>query len=114
MQADPDRADAATQAAATSEEMAPLWQMERQVSWLHVAAMGAFLLASFIGQRQGDIAWFARPLLAVVLVLLVAAAALQYRARCPRCHVRLRSRILRMLPDKCAACGVELPRPPRS
>lgn len=97
----------------TPEEMGPLWRRERQVSWLNVAAMGAFLLASTAGYRDGALAWFAPPLLAAMLALLLAAAVLQFGARCPQCGVRLRSRILRLLPDKCAACGVEFPRPPR-
>jgi hypothetical protein len=96
----------------TREEMEPLWRAERQVSWLNVAAMGVFLLASATAYRDQQLAWFARPLLAAMLVLLLAAAVLQFRARCPRCHTRLRPRILRMLPDKCAVCGVEFPRPP--
>jgi hypothetical protein len=98
----------------TAREMEPLWRWERQVGWLHIAAMGAFLLASVAGQREGLIASFSGPLLAGVLVLLLVAAVLQLRARCPRCQSRLRARILRMLPDKCSACGVEFPRPPRA
>jgi hypothetical protein len=97
----------------TDEEMAPLWRWERQSSWLNMGAMGALLLAGFVSQRQGSIAWLSGPLLALTLALLVAAAVLQLRARCPRCRAGLRAKILRMLPDKCAACGVLLPRPPR-
>jgi hypothetical protein len=96
----------------TREELEPLWRSERQVSWLNVAAMGVFLLASVTAYRDGQLAWFGRPLLVAVLALLLAAAVLQFRARCPRCRTRLRGKILRMLPDKCAACGVEFPRPP--
>jgi hypothetical protein len=98
----------------TDEEMAPLWRWERQVSWLNMSAMGALLLAGFVSQRGGgDMAWLSGLLLALVLVLLLAAAVLQFRARCPRCRTGLRSKILRVLPDKCAACGVLLPRPPK-
>lgn len=112
MQGDMGQAAMRPQGPLTHEEMAPLWRWERQVGWLNIAAMFAFLLASAAGYREGTLAWFSRPLLGLVLVLLLAAALLQYRARCPRCRTRLRAKILRMLPDKCAACGVELPRPP--
>ena len=112
MQGDTGQAAMRPQEPLTREEMEPLWRRERQVGWLNIAAMGAFLLASATGYRDGALAWFARPLLAGVLVLLLAAALLQFRARCPRCRVRLRSKIMKMLPDKCAVCGVELPRPP--
>ena len=64
----------------TREEMEPLWRAERQVSWLNIAAMGVFLLASATAYRDEQLAWFARPLLAAVLVLLLAAAVLQIRA----------------------------------
>jgi hypothetical protein len=94
------------------EEMEPLWRWERQVGWLNIAAMVAFLLASAIGYRDGTLAWLSRPLLAAALGLLLIAALQQFRARCPRCRARLRSKILKVLPDKCAACGVQLPRPP--
>lgn len=96
----------------TLEEMGPLWRWERQVLWLNVAAMGGFLLAGLAANRLGDLAWVHQPLLAGAIVLLLAAGVLQVRARCPRCRTRLRSKILRMLPDKCAVCGVQLPRPP--
>jgi len=96
----------------TPEEMQPLWRWERQVSWLQVAAMGGFLLAGLAANRFGDLAWLSHPLLAGAVALLLAAAVLQLRARCPRCRTRLRSKILRLLPDKCADCGVVFPRPP--
>jgi hypothetical protein len=108
----PQQAALRPQRPLTHEEMEPLWRRERQVSWLNVAAMGAFLLASATGYRDGTLSWFARPLLAAMLALLFASAVLQFGARCPSCRARLRSRILRLLPDKCAACGVEFPRPP--
>jgi hypothetical protein len=96
----------------TPAEMEPLWRWERQATWLQVAAMGGFLLAGLAANRFSDLTWLNRPLLAGAIALLLAAAVLQIRARCPRCRTRLRSRILRMLPDKCPACGVLFPRPP--
>lgn len=97
----------------TRAEAEPLWRWERRVTWLQVAAMGCLLLAGGVtAYRGGDLAWFARPLLAGVFILLVAAAVLQFSGRCPRCRTRLRSGLLKMLPDKCRACGVTFPRPP--
>jgi hypothetical protein len=93
-------------------EMEPLWRRERQVSWLNVAAMGAFLLAGLAAHRLGELAWINRSLLAAAIALLLVAAVLQMRARCPRCRTQLRSKILRMLPDKCTVCGTAFPRPP--
>jgi hypothetical protein len=92
--------------------MEPLWRRERMVTWLQVAAMGGFLLAGLAANRFGDLAWINQPVFAGAIVLLLAAAVLQIGARCPRCRTRLQSKILRMLPDKCGACGVGLPRPP--
>jgi hypothetical protein len=112
VQGDTAQATMRQRQALTPEEMEPLWRWERQVGWLNIAAMAAFLLASAIGYRDDTLAWFARPLLATSLVLLLAAGLLQFRARCPRCRARLRSKIIRMLPDTCTACGVDLPRPP--
>ena len=96
----------------THEEMEGLWRWERQITWLNVAAMGCLVLASVAAYRFGDFSWLQRPLLAAVLILVAVAAILQLNARCPRCGARLRSRILRLLPDKCSTCGVEFPRAP--
>lgn len=96
----------------TREEAEPLWRWERHVAWLQVAAMGGLLLAGVTAYRDGHLTWFARPLLGGVLLLLAAAAALQFSGRCPRCRTRLRSGLLKMLPDKCGACGVAFPRRP--
>src|SRR5262245_19918247 len=95
----------------THNEMERLWRWERQVSWFYVAAMGALFLASLAVYHYGDLPWLRRPLLAGVLVLAVVAALLQFRGRCPRCGWRLRGKLLSMLPDKCARCGVVFPRP---
>jgi hypothetical protein len=96
----------------TRAELEPLWRRERQVSWLQIAAMAGLLLAGVLAQRVGTLAWAAGPLLAGVLVLLVAASVLQVRTRCPRCRTWLRGKLLRILPDRCRGCGVEFPREP--
>jgi len=96
----------------TREEVEPLWHRERRVAWLQVAAMGGLLLAGVTAYRDGNLTWLARPLLAGVLILLAAAAALQFTGRCPRCRTRVRTGLLKVLPDKCRACGVQFPRPP--
>lgn len=112
MQDNPEPAEVHPHDGLTPGEMAPLWRSERQVSWLYVAAMLGFLLAGLAANRLGDYAWLSQPLLAGAVVLVLVASVLQIRMRCPRCHRRLRSKILRLLPDTCAACGVELPRAP--
>jgi hypothetical protein len=94
----------------TQAEVEPLWRRERQVGWLQIAAMAALLLAGVSAQRIGT--WLANALLAGALLLLVAATVLQVRSRCPRCQTRLRGKILRILPDRCPACGVAFPRQP--
>jgi hypothetical protein len=94
----------------TQAELEPLWHRERQVSWLQIASMVGLLLAGVSAQRIGT--WLANPLLAGTLILLVAATVLQVRSRCPRCQTRLRGKLLRMLPEKCPACGVAFPRQP--
>jgi hypothetical protein len=96
----------------TREEMEPLWDRERRVSWLQVGSMVGLLLAGVFAQRISTLAWLAGPLLAGALVLLGAASVLQVRTRCPRCQTWLRGKLLRMLPDKCHGCGVEFPRQP--
>ena len=89
-------------------EMAPLWRRERQVGWLQIAAMGSLLLTGFAVQRIGI--WAANPLLLGAFVLLATATVLQVRLRCPRCKGGLRGKLMRILPDKCPGCGIELPR----
>jgi hypothetical protein len=96
----------------THDQMERLWRWERQLTWLHAAAMGGFLLAGVAANRFGDLAWLNQPLLAGAIALLLVAGVLQLRERCPRCGTRLRSKILRLLPDKCFACGVAFPRRP--
>lgn len=98
----------------THEDMTPLWRWERQMGWFHIGAMGALVLAGVVVHNYGDLAWLRRFLLGAVLVLVVGATVLQFRARCPRCNARVRSKILRMLPDKCAACGVDFPGRPQA
>ena len=112
MQGETGRPIIPQQESLTPAEMEPLWRWDRQATWLQVVAMAGFLFAGLAANRFGDLAWLNRPVLAAAVVLLFAAAALQIRARCPRCHTRLRSKILKMLPDRCAACGVAFPRPP--
>lgn len=96
----------------TQAELVPLWRRERQVSWLQIAAMASFLLAGAIGQRGGTFTYLAHPLLAGAILLLVAGSVLQMRTRCPRCRTWVRGKLLRILPDKCPACGVDFPRQP--
>jgi hypothetical protein len=98
----------------TAEEMQPLWHWERRVTWLYVGAMAALLLAGLAASRFGELAWVQAPLLVGFAVLLVAAGVLHLFARCPRCGTRVRSGVLKMLPDKCSGCAVVFPRPPRS
>jgi hypothetical protein len=96
----------------TREESEWLWRWERQMTWLNVSAMGGLLLAGVAAHRFGDFAWLQRPFLAGAIVLIAAAAVLHFRGRCPRCGARLRGKLLKLLPDKCAVCGVAFPRPP--
>lgn len=96
----------------TAEESERLWRWERQVSWLHIAAMGGLLLAGVAATRFGDRAWLQYPLLGGFAALVASATVLQMRGRCPRCGTRLRGKLLAVLPDKCAVCGVAFPRPP--
>ena len=112
MQGETGRPIIPQQESLTPAEMEPLWRRDRQATWLQVVAMAGFLFAGLAANRFGDLAWLGSPVLAAAVVLLFAAAALQIRARCPRCRARVRSKILKMLPDRCAACGVAFPRPP--
>jgi hypothetical protein len=95
----------------TGQELERLWRWERHMTWFYGAAMVGLFLASMAVYRYGDLVWVRRPLLAGVLTLVIAAAVLQFRERCPRCGARLRSRLLAMLPSKCARCSVAFPRP---
>jgi hypothetical protein len=96
------------------DEMERLWRLERQVTWLHISAMGVLLLGSVAIHNYGDVPWLRVPVLTGIIVLVAAAAVMQFRVRCPRCGTRLRSKLLTVLPDKCATCGVDFPRPPRT
>jgi hypothetical protein len=94
----------------TRAELGSLWRRERWMSWLQIAAMAGFLLAAVASQRGGATAALASPLLVGAVALLGAGAVLQVLTRCPRCRTPLRGKILRMLPDRCPRCGIDLPR----
>jgi len=57
--------------------------------------------------------WVRRFVIAVVLALVLFAAYLQFREKCPRCGSRLGRQSRLILPDTCRRCGVAYPRPPR-
>ena len=68
----------------TSEEIERLRRWERQTTRFHAAAMA---------------------------VLLLVAAILQMRERCPRCRAHLRTKTLMRRPDRCSMCGVAFEAP---
>lgn len=96
----------------TPGEMEPLWRWESWVGWLHITGMAVLALGGLAVYHFSTIAWLRPLLLGLVLALVGAASVLQSRGRCPRCKTRLRSSVLRVVPDKCRACGVIFPRRP--
>lgn len=96
----------------TPAELERLRRRERQMTLFHAGALGILLLAGLAAYRYGDLPWFRGVFLALLAALAAAAAIVQLRERCPRCGARLCGKLLLALPEKCAACGVALARPP--
>ena len=97
----------------TGAELARLWHWERGMRRYYIAASAGLALA-VLAIMYSDSAYVRRAMLVLVLGLVVAAAILQARERCPRCGARLRFRSSLILTDLCRVCGVEFARPPRT
>jgi hypothetical protein len=95
----------------TGAELARLWHWERGMRRYYIAACAGLALA-VLAIMYSDSVYVRRSMLVLVLGLVVAAAVLQSREKCPRCGARLRFRSSLILPDLCRACGVLFPRPP--
>ena len=95
----------------SATEAAPLWRRERMA--LRLAAMALTAFAALLAWRlaYGEITGFGLIALAGAVALVVGAALLPVMTRCPRCGAILGRRSLAMLPERCHACGVAIPRP---
>lgn len=95
----------------TSAEARPLIERERLA--IRLAGMGLALFAAVVAWRlaSGEIGSFGLGALAMAAAFVVAAVVMPSLARCPRCGAALGRQSLAMLPDRCAACGVGIPRP---
>lgn len=95
----------------TAAEARPLVERERWA--VRLAGMGLVLFAAVIAWRlaSGEIGGVGLGALALAAALVVAAVVMPSLARCPRCGAALGRQSLAMLPDRCTACGVEIPRP---
>ncbi len=79
----------------------------------YAMAMTAIAIAAGLAVTYGETPWARRSALGLVLVLVLAAAVVQFRERCPRCGSRLGTQSRLLLPDKCRKCGVLFERPPK-
>jgi hypothetical protein len=79
----------------------------------YAMAMTTIAIAAALAVTYGETAWMRRSALGLVLVLVLAAAVVQFRERCPRCGSRLGTQSRLLLPDKCRKCGVVFERPPK-
>lgn len=69
--------------------------------------MGAMVAVYFLGEQP----WVRRLALLIGLVLMVIAAIIQMRVRCPNCKGRLGFPSKMRFPDFCPRCLVHFPRP---
>jgi hypothetical protein len=81
------------------------WQ--RAMLIYYGAAMTALVLVGGLTLMYMDVAWLRRSALGLVLMLVAGATLVQFRARCPRCGLRLGAQARLFLPDKCRRCGVD-------
>ncbi|MEW5962253.1 MAG: hypothetical protein AB1749_01690 [Pseudomonadota bacterium] len=95
----------------TPAEAAPLVGRERLA--VRLVGMGLMIFAALIAWRLafGEIGGLGLVALALAALLVAAAAVMPSLTRCPRCGASLGRQSLAMLPDHCASCGVEIPRP---
>jgi hypothetical protein len=95
----------------TQPELERLWRFERGMRNYYLAASAGLALAA-LAIAVSDAAIIRRSMLVVVGGLVIGAAVLQSREKCPRCGARLRFRSWLTLTDLCRMCGVLFPRPP--
>ena len=79
----------------------------------YAMAMTTIAILAALAVTYGESPWARRSALGVALVLVLAAAVVQFRERCPRCGSRLGTQSRLLLPDKCRKCGVVFERPPK-
>jgi hypothetical protein len=97
----------------TGAERERLGRQERRVVLVHSVALGVVVLVGLAAYRYGgELSWLRGLFLAALGLMAAAAAIVQLMERCPRCGARLQRKLLVAPPDRCAACGVPLARPP--
>ena len=97
----------------SAEENARIWRTERRA--LRLAAFAATLLAAALALPHlfGDSHGVRYALMLVALAIILAAAIIQLRIRCPRCGARLAMQSALMVPEGCKSCGVRIRHPER-
>lgn len=93
------------------EQAARLHDWERFLVRFYVSAILLLIALTGLGLAFDQSQWLRRGLLVLILGLLVAAAAIQWRVRCPRCERRLGFQSRLRFPDFCPHCRVPFPRP---
>jgi hypothetical protein len=107
------RSREATPVPLTPEDCAKIWRWERHMIVFYTIAMLALIGGIVAVGVWSDIALVRRSVLALILLLAVIGAYVQFREVCPRCGSKLGKQSRFVLPDECRNCGVEFPRPPK-
>ena len=87
-------------------ELARLRIWHRNMMLFYAAAMTVIIGAALLLPRIPQTTWAPRATLAVLAVLIVAGAIVQFRERCPRCLTRIGRQSRFVLPRQCRKCGV--------
>lgn len=96
----------------TPEQTAKLHAWERFLRRFYMVGILAILAATLVVYNYRDVETIRRSALIFLAVLLVVAAVIQWRVRCPNCDKRLSFPSRMRFPDFCPSCRYQFPRPP--
>ncbi len=97
--------------ALSAAEVGTLWNAERRA--LRIYAVAVTLLAAALGITHFIGRGTEASLVAMLVALgfMLAALAIQFRIRCPRCNARLATQSMLVLPERCTKCDVGIAHP---
>lgn len=96
----------------TPQQADTLHEWERFLRRFYMIGILAIFAAMLVVYNYRDVESVRRGALVFLGVLLVVAAVIQRRVRCPSCSKRLSFPSRLRFPDFCPSCRIQFPRPP--